>query len=150
MFLARYNSKQKIGLVAVILVIILVLGLIVFNKLNDTKNAGQKASETDVEVKVLRSQEEITTSYKKTMERIIARLEEVESREDIVLISENSFFDFFVPNDLMDLHLQKMLEVNRLLEQSDLSEQELKAKVISAIIELKDENQKIIENLAKT
>lgn len=151
MVFARFDSKQKIVLGALIFVSVLVLAVFLGYRLKDYKrasNSDQEAKSTaDTEITELRSQEEISNSYKQNMDRAINRLGVLENREEIVSVSQSSFFDIYVPTDLKDMHLQKMLEVRRLVEQADLSNDELKEKVIGIFNELLIENQKIVDSL---
>lgn len=149
MVFARFNNKQKIWLAIGMIVLVLILSFFIGQKLNDYKNGGfdeKTKTQADVKIKTLRTQKEIMASYKQNMERTIERLNEVAGREDIILISKNSFFDFSVPTDLMDMHLRKMLEVTELTEQSDLTKEALKEKVIAIINELLEANENSMGN----
>ncbi len=150
MLFARLGDKQKMGIGIAIFVFVLLLAFfagyyLIGNKKTDKSQ--ETGSQSNAEVKILRSQEEITASYKEYMNRLIERLQKAESREDVVGISQNMFFDVYVPTDLKDMHVQKMLETNKLIEDITLDAEQLKEKLIYIINELLAENQKIIENL---
>lgn len=151
MFFARFSNKRGLVLGAVIFLVILALAFFVGYSLGDYGNTDkdnqETTSQTGLEVKILRTQEEIATSYKGSMERAIDRLNKAGSREDVVSVSENMFFDIYVPTDLRDMHVEKLLEANKLLEDTSLNKEGLKEKLIYIINELLAENQKIIENI---
>lgn len=150
MFFASYNGRQKLGILIGIFVLILILSLFVGYKLNDYKNGEMKHAEgtqTEVEVKVLRTQNEIAMSYAQDMARILKRLNEIDNRAELELMAENSLLGFYVPTDMRDLHIKKAIEASKLLEDNNLSIEEFKTKLIVMINELDAENNRLIELL---
>ena len=150
MFFARLSGGWKLGLALAVLAVILLLSFFIGYGMGGEKKTSEKAKTDEnagAEVKILRSQEEIAVSYKGSMERLSGRLEEAKDKGEIVSIVSSGFFDIYVPTDLRDLHLQKMLEAFKLMERADLTGEETKEKIILIIKELIKENQTIIESL---
>ena len=94
-------------------------------------NSDKKQPPFDEE-KIIRTQEEIRIEYEKNISVLLETTRLTEgSISEILAQTEASFFDIFVPNDKRDLHIQTLLEIQKLKREETFNgAEELKIRLI--------------------
>ncbi len=69
------------------------------------------------EARPARTQAEIIPEYNRNMKQLLETIQAMEgTKEEIFSRAEAGFFNIYVPNDLKDLHIQTLLEIQKLAD----------------------------------
>lgn len=142
MYLTRKNNNLFIGgILLTIFVVVPVLFFVLYTKKsNEAFYIPQKTPFE--ERKPARAQEEIWIDYKKNINQLLSLINSSDENIDVILSEvEAGFFDIFVPTKKKDLHIQTLLQIQKIKSNSDIDSQEkLQEYIVPLLNALLDKN----------